>query len=69
MAAFLLFLVAFALFGLGWLLKRRTSPYTRVGGDAYTRRRKRKLIADIVLIAAGIVLAMALLSAFVPTGP
>ncbi len=49
-------------------LEKTTSPYTRVGGDAYNRRRKRKLIADILIIAGGIVFLMALLSAFVPTG-
>ncbi len=69
MAALLLFVVSCVLLGLGGLLKRGTSPYTRIGGDAYNRRRKRKVIADIFLIAGGIVFVMALLSAVVPTGP
>ena len=53
---------ALGLFALGALLIRRTSPYTRSGGVKLERRMKRRLVAQILLIAGALLFGMAVVS-------
>jgi hypothetical protein len=43
---------AAALFGMSVFFLRRTSPYSRCGGTEYERKQLRKLIGEILLISA-----------------
>jgi hypothetical protein len=52
MTPIILYIVAVALFGLSALLSQNTSVHTRAGGDEIDRRRKRKLIARVLMVAA-----------------
>ena len=58
------YLGAAALFGLGALCIRKTSPYSKVGGTTYERRRTRRVIGEILLIAGALLLGLGLLSQF-----
>jgi hypothetical protein len=42
---------AVALFCLDALCMKKTSPYTRAGGTTYERRRTRKIVGVVLLIA------------------
>jgi uncharacterized membrane protein len=64
MITILFYLGAAGLFGLGAFLVRKTSPYSRVGGTQYERKRKRKIIGAILLIAAALLLGLGLLNQF-----
>ena len=59
------YLGALGLFVLGSLLLRNTSPYSRVGGVTYDKRRKRRSIGVILLFAGAILLGIAVLRQFV----
>jgi hypothetical protein len=56
------YVIAFGLLGMGGVLLRHTSAYTRVGGDEYERRMKRKTIAIVLLIGGGMFLLLAILN-------
>jgi len=60
-----LYLGALALYVLGALMLYRTTPYSRLGGAQLERRKKRKMIGMICLIAATLLLGIAILSQFV----
>ena len=66
MAAFMLYLLSLALLVGGWILRRHTSPYSRIGGDAYEKKRLRKVIGIILLIAGAMVLVLAILTQSFP---
>jgi hypothetical protein len=56
------YLAACALFGFSAMLLRRTSPYSRCGGAAYEKRRIRRLVGEILIIAATIVVAVGIIA-------
>jgi hypothetical protein len=64
MITIVFYLGAVGLFGLGALLLRKTSPYSRVGGIRYERKRTRKIVGAILLIAAALLLGLGLLNEF-----
>ncbi len=53
---------AFALCVLGSLCLRHTSPYTRVGGEKFVMRTKRRLLGQLLLVVAGLCLAVAIIA-------
>jgi uncharacterized membrane protein len=66
MVVILLYLLSVALLAGGWFLRRHTSPYSRIGGDAYEKKRIRKVIGIILLIAGIMVLILAILTQSFP---
>jgi hypothetical protein len=64
MKTLMFYLGALGLFSLGSYLIRKSSPYTRSGGTKYERRVKRKVLGEILLIAAALLLGLAVLSQF-----
>jgi hypothetical protein len=60
-----IYLGAFGLFGLGSLLIRNTSPYSRLSSTEYARRRKRKILGEMLLIVGALLLGLAMLAQFV----
>jgi hypothetical protein len=60
----LLYIGALGLFGLGSLLIRNTSPYSRLSGPEHKKRRKRKIAGEILLIAAVLLFGLAILAQF-----
>jgi hypothetical protein len=66
MAAIFFYVLSLILFGLGVLLLRKTSPYSRAGGLKYERKMRRKVIGVILLIAAVLAFGLALLCQFYP---
>jgi hypothetical protein len=64
MITILFYLGAAGLFGLGAFLLRKTSPYSRVGGIKYERKRKRRIIGEILLIAGALLLGLGILNEF-----
>jgi len=64
MMALMFYLGSLGLFVLGSLLIRNTSPYSRSGGTEYERKRTRKIVGEILLIAGALLLGLAMLSQF-----
>jgi hypothetical protein len=60
---------AIGFFSLGALCIRNTSPHSRVGGTVYERRKTRKIVGEILLIAGALMLGMAFLSQFFSSLP
>lgn len=60
MLALIFVICALILLGISYFLVRRTSTYSRTGGDAYVRRVKRKMIGLTLLFPAMLLLAMAI---------
>jgi accessory gene regulator protein AgrB len=58
------YLGALVLFVLGVLCIWHTSPYSRVGGAIYEKRRKRRGLGVILLFAAVLLLGMGVLTQF-----
>ena len=61
MKGLVFYLGAATLGAAGTLCLRRTNPYSRVGGEGYLRRDRRRSIGRMLFFAAGICLAMALI--------
>lgn len=64
MRILIFYLGALGLFGLGALLLRKTSPYTRKGGAKFERRMKRRTLGEIFLIAGALLFGLAVLTQF-----
>ncbi len=64
MSTFLLYIGSAVSFGLGALLMRKTSPFSRVGGTKFERRMKRKILGEILMVAAFLLLGLGLASQF-----
>jgi hypothetical protein len=64
MITIMFYLGALGLFGLGSLLIRHTSPYSRSGGAKYERKRTRKIVGVILLIAGVLLLGLGVLRQF-----
>jgi len=63
-----MYFVALGLFVLGFLFMRNTSPYSRAVGAKYKRKKRRKLIGELVLIMGALVLVMAIIAQFFSDG-
>jgi uncharacterized membrane protein len=50
------YLGAVVLIVVGALLMKKTSPFSRVGGRAYERKRKRKVLGVLLLVVAALAL-------------
>jgi cell division septal protein FtsQ len=59
-----IYLGALGLFGLGAFFTRKTPRGLRLGGAKYERRRKRKILGVILLIAAVLLLVLGVLTQF-----
>jgi len=57
----MIYLGALGLFGLGYLLIRNTSPFSRLSDAEHKKRRKRKIAGEILLIAAVLLLGLGIL--------
>ena len=57
-----LYVGAVGLFVVGALCIRHTSPFSRAGGTNYERKKQRKIVGEILLIAGALVLGMAVLA-------
>jgi O-antigen/teichoic acid export membrane protein len=64
MMILIFYLGALGLFGLGALLIRKTSPYTRKGGIKFERRMKRRTLGAVLLMAGALLLGLAVLTQF-----
>ena len=60
-----LYVGAVGLFVVGALCIRHTSPFSRAGGTNYERKKQRKIVGEILLIAATLLLGLAMLSEFI----
>jgi hypothetical protein len=58
------YLAAVVMMGLGAFLVMNTSPYSRMGGAKYERRRRRRDFGVLLMILATIVLGVGLISHF-----
>lgn len=63
------YLAALVLAGLGVYLSLNTSPYSRLGGAKYERRRRRRDVGVILWVLAAIALCMGLISQFASGSP
>jgi hypothetical protein len=61
----ILYVAALALFGVGHLLIRNTSPFSRLNTIEYEKRRNRRIVGQIFWIAGAILLALAMLTQLV----
>jgi O-antigen/teichoic acid export membrane protein len=68
MTAIFFYILSVVLFGLGALLMRKTSPYSRTGGIKYERKMRRKTIGVILLLAALLAFGLAVLCQFSQVG-
>jgi hypothetical protein len=59
------YLGSLALFGLSATLIREASPFSRLGCFAYEKKRKLKLVGQILLVVATLALGIGVLSQFV----
>jgi len=64
MKTLIFYLGALALFALGSLVIRMTSPYTRAGGIKFERRMVCRTLGELVLIAGALLLGLAILTQF-----
>lgn len=53
---------AILLVGVSWILMRNTGPYHYRGGDRYIQLRFRRVIGNILLVVAGLALAISALT-------
>jgi hypothetical protein len=60
---------AIVLFIVGYRLVKRGSPFTRAGGDTYARKKRRKTIGQILWVAAGVLLVLAVINFIYVGGP
>jgi hypothetical protein len=58
------YVLAFGLLGIGGVMMRHTSRYTRAGGEEFERRMKRRVIGIVLLIAGIMFLGLAVLNQF-----
>jgi tetratricopeptide (TPR) repeat protein len=64
----LFILVALVLFTIGFRLVKRGTPYTRRGGDTYTKRRMRRMLGWMMWTTAGVLVMLTLIDQIL-TGP
>jgi len=64
MSAIVFYLFSVVLFGLGTLCLRKTSPYSRAGGTSYEKKMTRKVIGEIIMVAAALSFGLAILTQF-----
>jgi len=64
MTAFLFYFFSVVLFGVGTLCLRKTSPYSRAGDTNYGRKMTRKVIGEIIMVAAALTLGLGILTQF-----
>jgi hypothetical protein len=69
MVTTLFLLVALVLLTIGFPLVRRGSPYTRRGGDTYTKRRMRRMLGWMMWTTAAVLLFLALMNTIYSAGP
>jgi hypothetical protein len=69
MNTIMFYLGALALFGLSTVLIGETSPYSRSVGPTFERKRKRRLVGQIVLVMATLSLGIGVLAQFVSSNP
>jgi len=62
MTEIVFFLGALIFGGLGALCLKNTSPYTRAGGEKFEKRGKRKLLAYLFFVIAGMSLIVAIIA-------
>ena len=63
------YLGAGGLLGTGVLCFMNTSPYSRIGGDEYEKRKKRRLIGQVFFIMAVLFFGLAVLTQLASSVP
>jgi hypothetical protein len=67
MTAIFFYLLALGLFGLGLLLIRHTSPYSREGGSRFEWKMRRRLIGEVLILASILALGLAVVNQLFPS--
>jgi hypothetical protein len=66
MTATIFYILALGLFGLGLLLLRHTSPYSREGGSRFEWQMRRRTIGEILILASFLALGLAVVNQIFP---